>query len=78
MYLSPPKKMITPLIFEISSLLVALPPPWRMMMLLEEALVLLLDKDPSQIMVMGRMIPPPSNFDESLYLRTEQLILKQL
>jgi len=73
---SPLDGMIVSLIFEINSLL-ALPPPWRMMMPLVGALILSLDRDPSRIMMMGRLIPHPSNF-ESLYLQSELLISKQL
>jgi hypothetical protein len=47
------------------------------MMPLTEALVLPLDRDPSQIMMTGRLMPHPSNF-ESLYLQSELLIPKQL
>ena len=67
--------MIILLIFEINSLLIVLLPPWKMMMPLEGALVLPLNEDPSQIIVIGRLIPCPSNF-ESLCLQSELLIFK--
>jgi hypothetical protein len=73
---SPSGGMIITLIFEINSLL-ALPLLWRMMMPLVGALVLPVDRDLSWTMMMGRLMPRPSNF-ESLYPQSELLILKQL
>ena len=67
--------MIILLIFEINSLLVILLPPWKMIIPLEGALVLSLNEDPFWIIVIGRLIPCPSNF-ESLCLQSELLIFK--